>query len=681
MRKTLIWTVGTVFFFFVVSFFAFEKTGTGKIANADLSYTLTLNRYNSPNFTGDGSLEGPKQVLFNYHSVSPSEGNHVTLNEGGYVANDATTRITSVTYVEAVFTGNLELRFGADASSLTSIYTPVSGDLLPIANTPYYFQAISTTGVTTLTSLTFYYSCVPAAPAESASFRLSEDGTYYIVTGSNNNAESVVIPSVYKGLPVKEIAKLAFAYDDNLTSVVVPDSVTTLGEGVFCGSPLLTSVTLGNGITAIPDMAFQQSVLTSLVIPESVTSIGFSAFSESESLTSLNLPSNLQSIGDLAFYGCLGLETLSLPTTLNHIGDMVFLGTPWLYAQQQENTLVIFDEFLIDGQMASGDVVIPDNITHITGGSFTFNTAITSVTIPASVDSIGIWAFNSASSLTSVTLNEGLTTIGDEAFAMCESLNALSIPSTVTWIGGDAFSGCPWFENALLETPIMVINDILVNGRAVTDVANVPAGVRVIAPKAFSSSTLTGINLPDSLQIIGEEAFLEAAYLTSVTLPDSVTDLRYGAFEYCSSLQTVVLSSQIDRIPIFAFADCSSLTSINFPVGLTAIEDSAFSGCSLLTSVSLPEGLTFIGVRAFEYCSGLTSMTLPSTLKQIEMGAFSFCTSLTSIVIPLSVTYVGDFAFDGDYDLTIQIEAETVPSSWSTNWDASSGMFMTGFSA
>ncbi len=681
MKKTLKWTVGTAFFFFVVSFFAFNKNDPREIANADLSYTLTLNGDNAPSITGDGSLEGPKNVLFNYHSVSPLETHHVVLNEGGYVANDASTRITSVTYVEAVFSGVLELRFGSDAASLTSIYTPASGVLLPVSDYPYYFQAISTSGITTLTSLTFYYSCVPTTPSETATFRLSEDGTFYIVTGSANDAVDVVIPSTYNGLPVKEIANHAFAFDENLTSVVVPDSVTTLGEGVFSDSPLLTDVTLGNSITAIPDLTFYGSALTTVEIPESVTSIGFSAFAESASLTSLNLPTDLQNIGDLAFYNCINLATLSFPETLVHIGDLVFTGTPWLMNQQALNPLVVINEFLIDGQSASGDVVIPDTITHITGGAFAGNMSMTSITVPGSVDSIGTWAFNYASSLTTVTLNEGLTFIGNEAFAGSASLSSMTVPSTVTWIGSDAFSGNPWYETAILENPYYVINDILVNARSVTGSATIPEGVRVIAPRAFFGSAITDISFPSTLQIIGEEAFIESASLTSVVIPNTVTELGYGAFQSCASLQSVVLSNQMDRVPMFAFMGCTALTSVSIPVGITAIGDSAFSGCSLLESVVLPEGLTLIDVRAFEYCSGLTSVTLPSTLKTIQMGAFSFVTSLTTIVIPLSVTYVGDFAFDGSYDLTIHIEAETVPSSWSPYWDASSGSFITGYSA
>ena len=131
---------------------------------------------------------------------------------------------------------------------------------------------------------------------------------------------------------------------------------------------------------------------------------------------------------------------------------------------------------------------------------------------------------------------------------------------------------------------------------------------------------------------IGSKAFTICSSLTSIDIPNSVTSIGTSAFEGCSGLTSIDIPSGVTSIGNQAFRDCSSLTSIAIPSGVTRIGGGTFMSCSGLTSIDIPDSVTSIGSNAFEYCSGLTSIEIPSGVTSIGVGAFFYCSSLTSIV-------------------------------------------------
>lgn len=161
---------------------------------------------------------------------------------------------------------------------------------------------------------------------------------------------------------------------------------------------------------------------------------------------------------------------------------------------------------------------------------------------------------------------------------------------------------------------------------------------------------------------IGKRAFRECTSLTSIDIPQSVTSIGESAFYGCSSLTSIDLPSSVTSIGNNAFDGCSSLTSIDIPEGLTYIEVGVFWDCTSLTSIDIPEGVTGIRNNAFEGCSSLTSIDIPEGVRYIAGHAFWDCTSLTSIDISSSVTYIEKKAFGGSTSLTTVIcRAEEVP--------------------
>ena len=205
-----------------------------------------------------------------------------------------------------------------------------------------------------------------------------------------------------------------------LTSITIPDSVTSIGMSAFIVCSDLTSITIGNSVTSIGEGAFRGcSSLTSINIPNSVTSIGNSAFDSCLGLTSINIPDLVTSIGDGTFNGCSSLTSATIGNYVISIGENAFCDC---YSLTSIN--------------------IPDSVTSIGRNAFSSCSGLTSINIPDSVTSIGQEAFYSCEGLVSITIGSGVTSIGEGAFRGCSSLTSITIPKSVISIGQYTFDGC-----------------------------------------------------------------------------------------------------------------------------------------------------------------------------------------------------------------------------------------------
>ena len=206
--------------------------------------------------------------------------------------------------------------------------------------------------------------------------------------------------------------------DTEITNLIIPNSVTSIGNSAFANCSGLTSVTIGNSVTSIGSSAFSYcSGLTSVTIGSGVTSIGNYAFRECSGLTSVTIPNSVTSIGSSTFYNCSGLTSVTIPNSVTSIGSSAFYGCSGLTS-----------------------ITIPNSVTSIGNYAF-YGSGLTSVTIPNSVTSIGINAFANCSKLTSVTIPNSVTSIGTYAFFGCSKLTSVTIPNSVTSIGDKAFDG------------------------------------------------------------------------------------------------------------------------------------------------------------------------------------------------------------------------------------------------
>ena len=344
----------------------------------------------------------------------------------------------------------------------------------------------------------------------------------YILLSFCNQIQSVTIPE-----SVTSIGKSAFEHCSNLDSLTINGVATSMiGAYAFASCTSLTSLSLVGSFQTIGDCAFASCGMTSLTIDATITSIEKYAFSSS-SLISLSLTGNVQKIGDYAFANCTSLTSLSLTGNVQKIGDHAFDSCSSLYTVTLPKSLTSIGSYAFDSCTSLDSIEIPGKVTEIGDCAFHLS-GLTSVKIDEGVQSTGADMFNGCAKLTTVTFPESLTTIADGSFASCSKLDHVKIPARVTCIGDSAFSNC---------------------------------------------TSLSEITLQDGVKTIGANAFFSCQALTSITLPDSVTDIGKDAFWYCSQLKSITIPENVKTIKPDTFYWCFSLKDITLPAGLTSFQD------------------------------------------------------------------------------------------------------------
>ena len=361
---------------------------------------------------------------------------------------------------------------------------------------------------------------------------------------------------------VENIKDYTFYKCSSLTSIAIPNSVTSIGNSAFYGCSGLTSITIGNSVTSIGENVFQncgglESIVVgrdnskydsrdncnaiietgtntlirgckNSIIPDSVTSIGNNAFSSCSGLTSIVIPDSVTSIGNSAFISCTDLTSITIPDSVTSIGNSVFSSCTDLTS-----------------------ITIPDSVTLIDDSTFYHCSGLTSIAIPNSVTSIGSYAFSGCGSLTSIIIPNSVTSIDKDAFNSCSGLQSIEVESGNSKF--DSRDNC----NAIIKTD----TNTLISG---------------------CKNTI----IPDSVTSIGRTAFYNCSDLASITIPNSVTSISSSAFYGCSSLTSIEIPNSVTSISSSAFQNCRGLTSVTIGSSVTSISSSVFYGCTSISSIT-----------------------------------------------------------------------------------------------
>ena len=460
--------------------------------------------------------------------------------------------------------------------------------------------------------------------------------------------KNITIPFVGEKADGSGVTRLGYLFGDrtnynheNDYYRYVPDSLRTV---------------IVTGGTIIGDDAFQNcNELTSITLPDSVTSIGESAFAGCYGLTSITIPEGVTGIGANAFSGCSAL------TDVYYQGDLSgWLGiefrdtvTDWTLVGYKANPMCEAENLYINGELLQGELVIPEGTQKIGDYAFYGCSGLTSIVIPDSVTSIGEVAFCGCDGLTSITIpfvgekadgtgathfgyifgassssyNDGSvpkslkevivtggTSIGEDAFYNCSSLTSITIPDGVTSIGESAFENC----SSLISITIPFV------GKKADGTGATHFGYSFGA----LSSSYNDDYVPESLKeviITGGESIEDGAFeglasLTTVTIPDTVTTLGDGVFAGCESLITVTIPETVTSLGDNVFVDCTSLEKIIFNGTIEqwkALESNSYGNDKLIVECS--DGRYRFLVK-YDLGGGVNATSNPSSYTMDTLG-------------------------------------------------------------
>ena len=437
------------------------------------------------------------------------------------------------------------------------------------------------------------------------------------------------------------IAAYAFAENEYLKSVSVPESVTSIGPGAFSSCEGLSDIVLPQGLTELPSSLFSGcKLLKTIAIPQSVTSIGARAFFGCTALESVQLPAGLESIGDEAFSGCTSLQKPELSEGVS-VGDNAFLGTKTVHkctfadswssdgenhwhecscGKKNGEAAHTYDgsgKCTVCGQQSSETLAAGDGWTLTHSGTLTVSGTGDLPAVPRDGASEPWQAY--ADKILSVVIENGVPTVGSGVFADCTALRKVSVPASVTELDVKAFSGC--VSLAIYE--VAAGNAVYASDNGVLFDAGKTRLLSYPAAKADSAYTV-----PGTVGSIDKNAFA-GAQLTSLTVPDSVTSIGEGAFSGCKKLKSVRLSQNLTKLEASLFSGCTALSEISIPDSVKELGRAVFSGCTSLHEIEIPDKVTVIPEEAFKGCTALEKISLPKSVSHINKDAFSGCTLKT----------------------------------------------------
>ena len=464
---------------------------------------------------------------------------------------------------------------------------------------------------------------------------------YKSAEGWSEYADDIVAYNFETGEVASEPANNEIWYTSTDGSVVNPRSNTDFGANIISNTYYggRGIITFDGDVTKIGDYAFSSSYpsFKSVILPKTVTEIGQSAFQFNSALEDINLPEGITSIGEAAFFDCNSLTSITIPDSVVSIGDLVFAGTN-------------INSFSGKGACDNGKCLVFGDELY----AFATGCDATNYTIPAGVKTIK-WGAFAYSTIESIDFkNTDVTTIEQYAFAYCDNLRSVTIPMGITSIGESAFTGCDnlkegYFQSntPIVGTPYMFdptkvtiyvpgpvvdsyknaegweeYKDVIVGYQpnnqiwytSTTDNIINPSYTNGYGANIISNTYENGVGVivfDNDIYAIGSNAFFYNNQLLSITIPSGVTTIENGAFTMCTNLQEVIIPNSVTEILGGAFSNCRNLTHIELPQNLSTIGTFVFQSAGI-TEITIPSSVTYIGENALDcnvkniYCEPIT---------------------------------------------------------------------------
>lgn len=407
------------------------------------------------------------------------------------------------------------------------------------------------------------------------------------------NNMTVVAKYYSDGLVVRR--GILTGYTGLSTEVIIPSSldgteITTIGNGEC---PFEGSANFAN--------------ITKIVLPEGVTAIGDNAFAGLASLTEVVLPASLASLGKDVFYGCTALTKLDLS------GNTTY---PYENGVLYDSTKTTILKFIGSAE----ELVIASSIKEIASNAFAY-AKIDKLVVPSTVETIGAYAFSNCE-VKELVYAPSINNVAEYSFKDCTSLVSVELGENITSIGTFAFSGCTSLEEVKLASGAS--SKIVVEGFAFEKCASLKSfdfdKYDIVDGTVFSFAGIETYNLPDGIEKIDDNMFINWTSLKSITIPSSVKVIGTSAFYGCTSLTEI------------KFSGTSNLEVINSKAfGFTAIETLDFA--------EMCPNLKEVYANAFEGCTKTITITFPSSMEFFELGALAGLSYLENISVPYAGSY------------------------------------------
>ena len=450
--------------------------------------------------------------------------------------------------------------------------------------------------------------------------------TAEVTSNSDQYAGAIIIPSsvTYNSITysVTSIGNHAFDGCTGLTSVTIPYSVTSIGYLAFQGCSSLTKVNITD-IAAWCNIAFSYSSsnplyyakhlyvndveVTDLVIPNSVTSIGGNAFSYCNGLTSVIIPNSVTSIGEEAFRGCSGLTSVTIPNSVTSIESAAFAYCTGLTSITIPNSVTSIGDSAFEGCSGLTSIIIPNSVTSIGSGAFAYCTGLTSITIPESVTSIGEYAFYKCTGLTSVTIPNSVTSIGSGAFDNCSKLTSIYVPcgemerfkqllsEYATIIKYAPRSIITIAENGTIS---LSKNDLTICDESVQLTVQPDYGYHFVK---WSDGNMDN---PRIVTLTHDTTFTAEFDYDRVGTCGKDLALVWS-YDPIAKVLTIGNTGSFDENMRYGVEAPNEMTELVIGNNVTAIGKQAFAGIETLTKVSIGESVKTIGEQAFYDCVNL----------------------------------------------------------------------------
>ena len=399
---------------------------------------------------------------------------------------------------------------------------------------------------------------------------------------------------------------------NNLQEVKFEDGMTRIPNSILCFCAAKLNIVIPDSVTEIGEAAFLNSGIVAVTIPDAVTEIEEDAFRGCTGLASIKLPKNLKTLERDAFRGCTGLTSVLIPKTVentHYYYDGIyspFRGCNNLQEVKFEDGMTRIPNSILCFCAAKLNIVIPDSVTEIGEAAF-LNSGIVAVTIPDAVTEIEEDAFRGCTGLTDIKLPDSVVNIGTKIFANCTSLTDVTLPNAWELIPASTFEGCTALEKLVLPESVQYIRDgAFKNCTALKEIVWSKAPELIDSNAFYNCDAITEMDIPATVTSVGYQAFYDCDGLTKITIPDGVTSLGDSVFYDCDALTDVKLGAGITTIPASAFRHCDALEQLTVPRRVTAIKDNAFKDSVKFSSITIPRSVTSISANAFSYLDKLT---------------------------------------------------------------------------